>query len=142
MQTEPYLRRAYYYETDRMSIVHHSNYIRWMEEARLDLMRQSGYDYPAIERLGIIMPVVDVSCRYLHSVRYDEQVSIRAYLSRYNGIRAAFRYEMLLPDGTCAVTGTSSHCFLDEAGRFPVNLKRRAPEAHAAILSLLEETET
>lgn len=141
-ELQPYLRRAFYYETDRMGIVHHSNYIRWMEEARLDLMRQSGSDYSAIERLGIIMPVVDVSCRYLHSVRYDEQVAIHAHLSSFNGIRAAFRYEMFLPDGTCAVTGTSSHCFLDEAGRFPVNLKRRVPEAYAAILALLEETET
>ena len=46
---KPYERSVYYYETDRMQIVHHSNYIRWIEEARLDWMRQIGWDYKSIE---------------------------------------------------------------------------------------------
>ena len=46
---KPYDRSVYYYETDRMQIVHHSNYIRWIEEARLDWMKQIGWDYKSIE---------------------------------------------------------------------------------------------
>lgn len=38
---EPYLHKVQYYETDKMGIVHHSNYIRWMEEARVDFWRKS-----------------------------------------------------------------------------------------------------
>ena len=45
MELRPYRRKAYYYETDRMDIVHHSNYVRWLEEARVDLMEQLGYDH-------------------------------------------------------------------------------------------------
>ena len=63
MELHPYQRRVNYYETDQMSIVHHSNYIRWFEEARLDLLDQAGLNYRKMEATGIIVPVVDVSCR-------------------------------------------------------------------------------
>ena len=60
-QAVPYVRYANYYETDKMGIVHHSNHIRWMEEARLDYMKQSGMDYADVERNGIIMPLRSTS---------------------------------------------------------------------------------
>ena len=69
-QVEPYSRKVYYYETDKMSIVHHSNYIRMFEEARLDLMDKCGIDYAQIESLGIIMPVLEVTCKYVKSLFY------------------------------------------------------------------------
>ena len=48
-----YGRKIQYYETDRMGIVHHSNYIRWMEEARIDALAQIGIPYDKIEAAGI-----------------------------------------------------------------------------------------
>lgn len=136
----PYLRRAFYYETDQMAIVHHSNYIRWMEEARLDYMRQAGLNYADMEREGVIMPVVSVSCRYLSSVRYDEQASVVTTLTSFNGVRAAFRYQIFRENGAVAAEGESSHCFLDAASRRPVNLKRHMPDFYQQCLKLLEET--
>ena len=59
-----YQRPVQYYETDRMQIVHHSNYIRWMEEARIDFLRQIGWDYAKLESIGIISPVTAVNCKY------------------------------------------------------------------------------
>ena len=60
---KPYIHHAKYYETDQMRIVHHSNYIRWMEEARMDAMSQFGISYRDMEENGVISPVVSVSCR-------------------------------------------------------------------------------
>ena len=60
----PYERSVYYYETDRMGIVHHSNYIRWFEEARVDFLNQIGYPCSQIEEEGIMMPVLSVSSTY------------------------------------------------------------------------------
>ena len=37
-----YERKAYYHETDQMGIIHHSNYLKWMEEARIALMDELG----------------------------------------------------------------------------------------------------
>ena len=56
-----YGRKIQYYETDRMGIVHHSNYIRWMEEARIDALAQIGIPYDKIEAAGILIPVLEAS---------------------------------------------------------------------------------
>ena len=54
MTLTPYKRKAFYYETDRMDIIHHSNYVRWLEEARVDLMEQLGCPFHEIEERGIV----------------------------------------------------------------------------------------
>lgn len=64
MEERRYCHKVQYYETDQMKVVHHSNYIRWFEEARTDYMSQVGVPYAEVERAGIIIPVVDVSCKY------------------------------------------------------------------------------
>ena len=94
MKLTPYLRQVHYYETDQMAIVHHSNYIRWFEEARLDFMRQLGCNYCDLEKSGLIIPVVDVSCKYLQSARYDDTLSIHVRLRQFNGVRLVFSYEV------------------------------------------------
>ena len=57
MNRTPYRRRVQYYETDRMGIVHHSNYIRWFEEARTDFLRNNGIVYSDLEQSGVMIPV-------------------------------------------------------------------------------------
>ena len=69
-------RKANYYETDQMGIVHHSNYIRWFEEARLYYMEAIGLPYELMEEAGIFIPVLGVSCDYKVSVRFAETVCI------------------------------------------------------------------
>ncbi len=56
-----YIRRAQYHETDQMHIIHHSNYVKWMEEARTAYLDQMGLGYKEVEALGIISPVVSIS---------------------------------------------------------------------------------
>lgn len=57
-----YLRKVRYHETDKMGITHHSNYIKWMEEARIDWLEQIGHSYAKLEEQGIISPVIGVEC--------------------------------------------------------------------------------
>jgi len=136
----PYKRRAFYYETDRMGIVHHSNYIRWMEEARLDFMQQAGLSYEDMEENGIIMPVIEVSCKYIFSVRYNQTVNIYSKPVFFNGIKAVYRYEIYIEDNNMlAASGESSHCFLDDAKRTPVSLKKRYTEFYDRGMALLRE---
>jgi len=124
MTAKSYLRRAFYHETDQMGVVHHTNYIRWFEEARIDLLRQYGIDYQQMERNGIIIPVVDMQCSYLRSVRFDDEVEIHLTMTKYTGVRMCFQYEVRFrKDGTLAATGRSTHCFVDPNGK-PMGLKR------------------
>lgn len=127
MNIKPYLHHVKYYETDQMKIVHHSNYIRWMEEARMDYMDQLGWGYAMLEEKGIISPVLETHCRYQKSVRFDETVEIRAFLKEYNGLRLRLGYKMYLA-GTDELTteGETCHCFLDLQGR-PLILRKLFP---------------
>ena len=47
-----YRRKAQYHETDQMGIIHHSNYVKWMEEARIDFMKEMGFGYGEVEKRG------------------------------------------------------------------------------------------
>ena len=137
MEPKPYVRRAQYYETDQMGVVHHSNYIRWFEEARVDLLRQFGIDYRDMEKRGIIIPVVDMQCSYLTSVRYDDIVEIRLALTKYTGVRMFFSYEVRFAEsGTLAATGHSTHCFIDPSGK-PMGLKRTDAALHEIFASMV-----
>ena len=138
---QPYERRVFYYETDQMGIVHHSNYIRWMEEARIDYMHRAGLDYEAMEQTGIIMPVTGVDCRYKISVRFNETIRISVIPDFFNGVRAAFRYEIRNRDGQLKAQASSEHCFLDGQSRRPVNLKKRLPEYAAQLEKLVIKKE-
>ena len=77
MQWEPYLHKAQYYETDGMGIIHHSNYIRWFEEARVDFLAQIGMPFEQVEARGIVSPVIRVVCEYKTMARFGETVRIR-----------------------------------------------------------------
>ena len=138
MISQPYRRRAQYYETDQMAIVHHTNYIRWFEEARIDWMRQQGYGCRELEAQGLIIPVVDASAKYLRSVLFDDEVEITAKLVVFTGVRMAFDYTIrFVSDGAVAVTGHTTHCFVDPA-HVPVSVKRRNPQLFSALSALVE----
>ena len=109
IKIRPYEHHAKYYETDQMGIIHHSNYIKWMEEARMDLMDQIGLSYKQMEEMEIISPVLSVSCEYHSMVHFDDTVVIDK------------------ETGELRTTGKSSHCFLNRSGR-PISLKRSYPE--------------
>ena len=72
--------RVRYAETDQMGIVYHGNYFLYFESARAESIRQLGYSYAEMENEGVIMPVVDVHCRYLRPAKYDELLTVKTVL--------------------------------------------------------------
>lgn len=135
---EPYIHTVHYYETDRMGIVHHSNYIRWMEEARVELLSRLGWPLEQLEAMGLSIPVVALDCKYKQPTTFADRVSISVVLVKWGGVRMTLGYEMRKEDGTPVCTATSQHCFLDREGRI-VRLQRDHPELLAAFLALLPE---
>lgn len=133
MTIRPYLHNVKYYETDQMAVVHHSNYIRWFEEARIDWLAQAGADYVGMEARGILIPVVSVSCQYKAMTRFGETAEVRFTGGRYNGIRMTLTYEVRdAESGVLHAAGSSEHCFLDREGRV-LNLRRCAPDLHEKL---------
>lgn len=136
---KPYDRSVYYYETDRMQIVHHSNYIRWIEEARLDWMKQIGWDYKSIEDDGYIIPVLGVTAEYKSMCHFGDDVLIHVKLSEYTGVRVGFSYEVVdKKTGELRTLCTSSHCLLDGNNNL-VFIRKAYPEHDKLFKELLED---
>lgn len=72
--------RVRYAETDQMGVVYHSNYFPYFESARAESIRELGFTYADMEKLGVIMPVVDIHCRYLRPAHYDDLLTIKTTL--------------------------------------------------------------
>ena len=135
----PYEHHAKYYETDQMGIIHHSNYVKWMEEARLDLMDQIGLNYRQMEEMEIISPVLSISVEYHSMVHFDETDVIETKLVKYNGIKMEVEYIMRDKEtGELRTTARSSHCFLNRAGK-PISLKRSYPELDTKFFEFRED---
>ena len=133
-----YKRKINYYETDRMGVTHHSNYVRFMEEARVDFLERQGCSYAALEEMGVISPVLSVSCEYKESTTFGDELEVAVSLVEYNGVKMKFEYRMTKESGTRQVGfATSEHCFLSREGRVLI-VKRAYPELHAALGGLLE----
>ena len=133
-----YLRKVNYYETDKMGITHHSNYIRWMEEARMAFMQSLGYGYALCEQQGYICPVLSVACQYKTTTTFDDTVKISVTVKEYNGVRTKFGYTMTnVFDGKTVFVGETEHCFLDKNHR-PVVPKKTMPALDAIFKTLLQ----
>lgn len=133
---DKYTHKVNYYETDKMGITHHSNYIRWMEEARIDFLEQIGFGYAKLEADGIISPVIGVECDYKTSTTFGETVEIDVEVERFKGVKLTLRYTMTKADsGELVATGRTRHCFVNQDGR-PVILKKTFPELDATLKEL------
>ncbi len=129
-QTFTYERTPYYYETDRMNVIHHSNYIRWFEEARINLMKQIGYPYDKMENTGIMLPVLSAECKYKNSVKFGDTILIDTAISFFNGFKLELQYKILdKPTGEIRAYGSTSHCFTDMNMK-PVRIKKLYPEIY------------
>lgn len=135
---KPYKHLVQYYETDQMGIVHHSNYIRWFEEARSFLLEENGFGYKKMEESGIISPVLSVNARYKSMTHYYDTVIINVKVIKYNGVKITLEYTVIdEKTGEVRCTGESEHCFLDTSG-CPVSLKRSLPELNVMFIDMTE----
>lgn len=132
-------RKINYYETDRMGVVHHSNYIRFMEEARCYWLEDVGMPFGAMEEKGVTIPTLGVSCSYKHHVTFGDVIVIEMYTTEYTGVRMTVKYRITNKQtGVVVATGETKHCFTNMELR-PINLKKAAPEFSKKFEMLLEE---
>ena len=133
---EIYKHKVSYYETDKMGITHHSNYIRWMEEARVNYLEQIGYGYDKLEELGIVSPVIGIECEYKESTTFNDEILIEVKIRWFKGVRLVIEYEMKnARNNNVVFVGTSKHCFLGK-NNIPIMLKRSFPEFDAKLKEL------
>lgn len=130
-----YRRKANYYETDQMGIIHHSNYVRWFEEARMNFMEDIGFPFVKLEEMGIVVPVLDLSCQFRTMVKFGDTVDIYTKISKFNGLKMHIEYRIVdHSTGVIRCTGQSSHAFLDKEYK-PVRMKRDYPDLYEMFMN-------
>ena len=137
MLIKPYCRKANFYETDQMGIIHHSNYIRWFEEARVDLLEQINFGYEKINERGIDFGVLDAYCEYKIMVHFGDVVNIYVSLSELKEMKMTIDYRIVnaKSNENCTL-GRTRHFFYDNNKKRPVSLKKEIPELYEIFRSL------
>ena len=136
-----YVRRVHYYETDAMGVVHHSNYLRLFEEARVSWYHQAGLR-PLMSESGeeYVLAVVDAEASYKRPARFNDPVVTRMQV-RLEGSRFHFRYAILkesersdggiLAARELLVTGATMHV--------PVNRDMKVVRPPRSLVEFLKE---
>ena len=118
-----------YGETDQMGVVHHSNYLRYFEVARLEWLSALGVSYASMEKEGLIMPVIDIKATYKTPAMFDDSLTIYVFLSELPRVKIIFSYEIKNQKDEIVCTGETTLAFLNAKTRKPV----RCPEEFGAL---------
>lgn len=134
-----YERTINYYETDKMGVVHHSNYIRFLEEARCYWLKNIDMPFEVLEENNITIPVLGVNCTYKYHVTFGDIIIIKPYIKEYTGVKMIVGYDVIEKNtGKIVLVGETKHCFTNKELR-PINLKKYNNQFHNKFLSLLED---
>ena len=111
--------RVLYGDTDKMGVAYYANYLRWFEKGRGEFLRQLGMPYAAIEQRDVHFPVVEVSCRYFRSARYDDLLTIETQLLSLTRATLSFTYRVLgdSEDALILAVGSTKHACVNGQGR-------------------------
>lgn len=125
--------RVRYAETDQMGVVYHGNYFTWFEIGRTSFLRELGYSYKELEKKNMMLPVVNVTCDYKESAKYDDEIQIKTTILELKGVRITYQYFLYRKeDQQLLAKGTTTHAFVD--GNFkPINIKKHHPELYEVL---------
>ena len=132
-----YTRPVFYYETDKMGIVHHSNYARWLEEARTFFFNETNLAYFETESYGVMSPVTDVTMKFKRFVKYGDSFTVRLRLTKYTGVRFRIAYTVVSEKGETLLEAESGHAFINKDFK-PVSLAHAIPHRHELMKKLCE----
>lgn len=134
-----YIHKVQYYETDAMGIAHHSNYIRWAEEARCHFLYAIGFNWKDIaQRTGIMIPVLAQSVEHKKAFAFGEIVRIQTKLIRFNGVKMDFEYEFYSAKDELCARAATKHGFVDRNFQ-PVMLQNTLVREYSAIMSYISK---
>jgi len=122
-----------YQETDQMGVAHHSVYPVWFEVGRTAYIRDFGFPYSRMEEEGLLMPLIELTCKFRSFARYEDELTINTRVITVTKTRQVFLYEVV-KDGTVIAEGTTTHIFANKTLK-PVNLSKYRPDLYRQFRS-------
>lgn len=86
--------RVKFYDTDLMGVVHHSNYIRWFETARVEFLREVGIDLNEMMNDGLLFPIVEVQAKYFEPAKFDDELELEILPAAMTKVKWEFEYKI------------------------------------------------
>ena len=117
--------RVRYGETDQMGYAYYGNYAQYYEVGRVEMLRSLGMDYAGMERDGVMLPVLELNCKFIKPALYDQEITIKTTVNELPGIRIHFKYELYNADEELINIGSTTLVFVDMEKNKPC----KAPEA-------------
>lgn len=111
--------RVRYGETDQMGYVYYGNYAEYYEVARVEMLRSLGMSYASMEASGVMMPVLDLHCKYIKPALYDQEITIKTTIQDLPGVRIHFKYELFNEAEELINLGATTLVFVDMAKNKP-----------------------
>jgi acyl-CoA thioester hydrolase len=106
--------RVRYAETDQMNRVYHGNYAQYFEQARTESIRHLGLTYREMEAMDIIMPVIEINCKFLRPAHYDDLLTVKVILKEMPvGPRVEFHHEVFNERKKLLTTGNVVLIFIN-----------------------------
>ncbi len=110
-------RRTLYAETDRSTVVYHSNYFLYFEFGRTTLMRDAAYPYREIEKSGYVYPIIDLGITFYKPLHYDDPMWIHTRPSEMDRVRLKFDYVVTHAETNDLIcNGFTKHCATNQSG--------------------------
>lgn len=132
-----YKRKINYYETDKMGVVHHSNYIRFLEEARCTWLEEMNLSMEKLEELGYTIPTLEVNCKYKTHVTSGDTIIVEPIVTEFNSVRLTVKYNVTEEKtGKTVVEACTKHCFTNKELR-PINMKKANKEINDIFENLI-----
>lgn len=127
--------RIRYSETDQMRVVYHGNYAQYFEIGRTELLRSTGVTYKYMEKNGVMLPVISLSCNFKKSAVYDDEITITTIIKKSPSVKIEFDYEITNQDNQVICTGNTVLAFINMATKKPM----RCPEYILEKLNLQKQ---
>ena len=124
-----------YQETDQMGIAHHSVYPIWFEEARTNFIKSIGISYSEIEKLGIMLPLTKLSCKYIRPALYEDILIIQTKVKKLTNVKIQFEYKVF-KEQQLINEGETEHPFVDKSFNL-INLNKVNQELFKLISSAI-----
>jgi len=105
--------RVRYGETDQMGYMYYGNYAQYYEVGRVEMLRSLGMDYAAMEASGIMLPVLELSCKFIKPAKYDQEITVKTSVDQLPGIRIHFKYELFNEAEELINIGATTLVFVD-----------------------------
>lgn len=122
--------RVRYAETDQMGYAYYGNYAQYCEIGRVEALREFGVSYKELEERGVMLPVLEYSCKYHGPAYYDDLLTIVTTVCYIKGPRLHFEYEIFSASGKLINTAFTTLVFVNKETMRPI----AAPEFFVALI--------